>query len=79
MTPRDLCPLGHGPMWWWPSGGTWACQRPECEVTTPTDLDGVRLREQWQRDYLLPPVRTVAYWRAPIASPKAFPFPINTA
>lgn len=32
---RDLCPLGHGPMWWWPTGGEWACQLPTCVVTTP--------------------------------------------
>ncbi len=31
----DLCRHGHGPMWWWPTGGTWACSNVQCGQTQP--------------------------------------------
>lgn len=34
--PADFCPRGHGPMWYWPTGGTWACQNVHCGETQPT-------------------------------------------
>lgn len=43
--PRDLCPLGHGPMWWTASDGAWACQQPRCEVTRPVTQREVMMRQ----------------------------------
>lgn len=34
--PVDFCPRGHGPMWWTPGDGTWACQNVHCGETEPT-------------------------------------------
>ena len=31
----DYCPVHGIPMWWWPTGGEWACQRSTCEMTAP--------------------------------------------
>lgn len=33
--PRDLCPLGHGPMWYSPFADEHACQLPTCVMKTP--------------------------------------------
>ena len=72
LGPRDLCPLGHGPMWWWPTGGTWACQLPTCEITTPVYACQVV-------DALRYSMRAAMWARPLVTSPKAFPFPISTA
>lgn len=80
LGPRDLCPLGHGPMWYWPTGGTWACQLPSCEIAEPVTQVEVDRRAQWQRDYLrfdhsLDALRysmNVAAWaRPPLVMPPA--------
>ena len=55
--PADFCPRGHGPMWYWPTGGTWACQNVHCGETEPARyyrtvalLNGQeRVSEHWLR------------------------------
>jgi hypothetical protein len=32
---RDYCRVHGEPMWHWPAGDEWACQRPECDETQP--------------------------------------------
>jgi hypothetical protein len=62
---RDLCPIHGIPMWWWPTGGEWACQRPECGVKTPvgpTETEPFRRFHAAYRDALL------------TTPPRAFPF-----
>lgn len=41
---RDLCPVHGVPMWWWPTGGEWACQVTTCDVTRPVN------RVQWEAE-----------------------------
>jgi hypothetical protein len=76
LGPRDLCPLGHGPMWWWPTGGTWACQRPTCEVTEPVTQAEIDAR---RRDYFREAMWIEHRYAMLHRSPKAFPFPVSTA
>lgn len=63
--PADYCPRGHGPMWWTPGDGTWACQNVHCGETEPTVyyrvaalLDGrERISEHWLgRRYMAGPL-----------------------
>ena len=37
--PADFCPVHALPMWWWPSGGEWACQVPTCEMKFPVAVE----------------------------------------
>lgn len=49
--PADFCPVHALPMWWWPSGGEWACQVATCRETKPVAVErtapSVRVRETW--------------------------------
>jgi hypothetical protein len=40
---RDLCPVHGEPMWHWPAGDAWACQRVTCEARRPVT----------QRDFMM--------------------------
>lgn len=47
----DYCPVHGIPMWWWPTGGTWACQLSDCDATQPVrwaETESVRhVRRTW--------------------------------
>lgn len=65
----DYCPVHGIPMWWWPTGGTWACQRTTCEATMPVRWEETQAAQRI--DHALDALRyaTRAMWPGVLATP----------